>query len=404
MLNEALWRQLETMQKLVNQHRPFEDALRWPSAFNQIGRLLENTNLFSPAIQAQIEATRLASARLGTWGAIDEALSRSMLANPALESVLSIQHQFSNMQSLQQHLELSGALLALRTTPLDVGRGVVAQFDVMAKLLGPNRTLFETADRLTASYLEFYSSQASRVATSPRPAVAEAILEAATAIQERTLTDYALLGADATDESSKTYTGLFRPNIYPSLNRHAGPLYAGLVDEGEDPSETVDELLPSRTSSLGHLIVRLVCLINQNRPEDAVSGVFTTTSKSMLAAAQLPTLIADTEVRFGEIVDALYFLLYEGSGAANRLTSLASDDELLPLWRLKHLRLDFRHDIEHGSRTDIRRKRHQVSEAYRQLGRGRPRCASAWKLAQNQLYSDIAAMLEIIADKLDDFE
>ncbi|RKP49827.1 hypothetical protein D7Z26_18500 [Cohnella endophytica] len=70
-----------------------------------------------------------------------------------------------------------------------------------------------------------------------------------------------------------------------------------------------------------------------------------------------------------------------------------NDDELLsPLWKLKHLRLNFRHDVEHGK--DISKKLMQGGAAFKNLiGHARPRNTSDWKQAQLKTYEHLGSML-----------
>lgn len=92
------------------------------------------------------------------------------------------------------------------------------------------------------------------------------------------------------------------------------------------------------------------------------------------ASAIIPSFVTGSEAAFGEIVDALYFLLYEGAGGTkNRLTDIVPDEVLAPLWQLKHLRLHYRHDIEHGDDRDIKKKYEKIARAFRSLcGRDLP--------------------------------
>ena len=91
----------------------------------------------------------------------------------------------------------------------------------------------------------------------------------------------------------------------------------------------------------------------------------------------------------------MFFLLYEGSGTAKRLQPFASDRDLEPLWRVKHLRLEARHDVDHG--TDSESKHNKIGAAYIDLI-GTPIITTPreWARAQLKLYTQLLGLLEHI--------
>jgi hypothetical protein len=71
--------------------------------------------------------------------------------------------------------------------------------------------------------------------------------------------------------------------------------------------------------------------------------------------------------------------------------------KLEALWRLKHLRLGFRHDVDHGSDRDVVKKNRQIGEAFKALiNEVIPRDESEWRTAQVKLYQELIDMLEQI--------
>ena len=53
-----------------------------------------------------------------------------------------------------------------------------------------------------------------------------------------------------------------------------------------------------------------------------------------------------------DFIDALYFLVYEGSGSCKRLPAPPPDFAM----DVKFLRADVRHDLDHGSEKDVAKK------------------------------------------------
>ena len=66
-------------------------------------------------------------------------------------------------------------------------------------------------------------------------------------------------------------------------------------------------------------------------------------------------------------MDTLYFLIYEGSGNAKRLTELMTDEELTTVWWIKTLRTSIRHDVDHGDERKSKRKHLEIGEVYSAL-------------------------------------
>lgn len=130
--------------------------------------------------------------------------------------------------------------------------------------------------------------------------------------------------------------------------------------------------------------------------------VFKATTRTMRACGVIPSRIASGEDDFSFLVDQLFFLLYEGTGGStNRLTDIADAAALNPLWTLKHLRLDARHDIDHGDIGKITKKRATISDAYIFLiGKAMPVTPRDWQAAQLRLYEELEKMLRAVVDAL----
>ena len=170
-----------------------------------------------------------------------------------------------------------------------------------------------------------------------------------------------------------------------------------LNDPDTEVVALVDGSASARVVKLGGSIVELVYQFNVEGERSGDGYVFKPTSKTMLAFHVVPTMVASEEGLFSEVVDHLYFLLYEGSGAAKRLTSRIPKEKLEALWRLKHLRLGTRHDTDHGSDSESAAKAALVGQAYNELiGRPLPRLREEWLAAQQALYKSLLDMLEEI--------
>jgi hypothetical protein len=90
------------------------------------------------------------------------------------------------------------------------------------------------------------------------------------------------------------------------------------------------------------------------------AGVFEYTTRMLNALCRLPFVVPLTMELFGEVVDALYFALYEGAGSDHlrymQPSGPLTKDECEFVFCVKHLRNKWlRHDPEHGSQRSIER-------------------------------------------------
>ncbi len=182
-----------------------------------------------------------------------------------------------------------------------------------------------------------------------------------------------------------------RVNVYTELETE---LEAVDLEKPEtDVEAAVAESRAGRVADLGQRLIRLVYDLNAEAEREGLPAVFKPTNRSFYACLVIPTRVATDERDFGEVVDHLYFLLYEGAGDARRLTERIAAERLEALWRLKQLRLGFRHDVDHGSEAG--EKNRKIGKAYEALiGAVTPRSRSDWARAQVALYEQLVQMLE----------
>lgn len=200
-------------------------------------------------------------------------------------------------------------------------------------------------------------------------------------------------------DSESSQQPAFRVNIYPELNRQLAYVYR--KDSKVDPCFAFDSSLSANISNVAGEIVELVFNINEISSRISGENIFKPTNKTIRACVVLSNTVARSEALFADVIDSLYFLLYEGSGYANRLTNFMTDPELQTLWWVKTLRTSFRHDIDHGERRKVRKKQQEIGEVFRQLvSKARPTSTFEWANTQMRLYEYIVNLLREIMDKL----
>jgi hypothetical protein len=185
-----------------------------------------------------------------------------------------------------------------------------------------------------------------------------------------------------------------RVNLYRELAEELDKL--DLEEADTDIEGVVGDSGAGQIALLGERLVHTVYSLNEHAAREGKEAVFTPTNRNLYACSLITTHVAADEKTFSDIVDHLFFLLYEGSGGAGRLSARLSDSELEALWTLKQLRLGARHDVDHGQDPD--KKRRKIAEAYRALiGTVMPRSRHEWAQAQVALYRQLVEMLESLS-------
>ena len=209
-----------------------------------------------------------------------------------------------------------------------------------------------------------------------------------------------LLGQHAVDTADDQSPDAKKPTIYSYLNQELSFLYR--EDVQSDPSAAFERSTASTVNILGGEIVDLIYNINENRMASGCTHIVKPTNRTMRAVHQLTASVCTDEQSFGEVVDALYFLVYEGSGNAKRLTELMTNAELTTVWWIKALRTSIRHDIDHGVKRKSKKKHVEIGEVYKALvGYRRPRCRSDWSAAQVSLMECTANLFRALFDTVE---
>ena len=110
----------------------------------------------------------------------------------------------------------------------------------------------------------------------------------------------------------------------------------------------------------GKLILEKVEHINEICMATGKEMLFKPTNKAFSISCCISTSFSIDSVTFSNVVDSLYKMMYEGSGEAKRVLNILTKEECETLWNIKHLRTDFRHDIEHGKEKRMKRNENNM--------------------------------------------
>lgn len=70
-----------------------------------------------------------------------------------------------------------------------------------------------------------------------------------------------------------------------------------------------------------------------------------------------------TRDEFGNLIDALYEIIYEGSASLSRIPENFKKNGFVG-FDIKFLRADLRHDLEHGKEKEIKKKKARLAKIY----------------------------------------
>lgn len=108
----------------------------------------------------------------------------------------------------------------------------------------------------------------------------------------------------------------------------------------------------SNLATVAEEVSTLIYSANEKASSSTGHDVFKMTNRSSRAMKALGSSCS-TEKEFGDLVDRLYFLVYEGSGDCKRLPSPPPEYAM----DVKFLRNYLRHDLDHGDAKDAAKKR-----------------------------------------------
>lgn len=182
------------------------------------------------------------------------------------------------------------------------------------------------------------------------------------------------------------------------------PSYLGYAFRENTEYDLDEEFAKSMVSKIwrsGKEIPQKIEYINELRMATGQTPIFKPTTKAYTAIQCLSTSFSTDNITFGCVIDSLYILIYEGSGSAKRILDILSDTECAALWNIKHIRTDFRHDIEHGDEKKYLAKKQQIGCAYQAIcGKPRPLKQRDWVTAHFTLLKQVNELLQSIIDKL----
>lgn len=187
-----------------------------------------------------------------------------------------------------------------------------------------------------------------------------------------------------------------------------------LLEQTEPISEKADyediaPLAPSSESAGDALeCISLYKRCNESRRFKGEEPFFKPTAQGILSAAYIVMIVADSKDKFDFLIDHLYMLFYEGTGAS-KIKLLKENGGIMEraegevIWDIKQLRSKrSRHDIEHGTEGEIKKKYRDLEQMYKRLGLSRfPQTSEEFKLLQHNLLKNLRTFLTEVAERIE---
>lgn len=313
--------------------------------------------------QSACMQARIFDEKFGTTAVLEIARKQSALLDSLSSRVALLDAaKFSSPYLPQASLAWEMASNSLTNRMKDIG--LLAQREMLSA------RLFEVPN----AYVNFVSHTASRLADNPTPDFAARLRGSLN------LVEYQLL--EITDTFS-SFVVVPEDNEEPEQKRI---LNAPFVQQNElldcefvinenDTVELTNASSTAQTQQKARRVLELVLLCNDaGKTSQLRTDIFKPTNRVLSVYYDLPWISATDKSRFGDLVDCLYFLFYEGAGK-DKLRFLEEHGGPLTqadcdfIWCIKHLRNKWiRHDADHGNTKDIQKSWAELAQKFQWLG------------------------------------
>lgn len=188
----------------------------------------------------------------------------------------------------------------------------------------------------------------------------------------------------------------------PLLPSHIG--YTRRIDK--TPIEGLEESSITSITEKGKAIADNIITINSLQMDKGQNRIFSFSEKTVGGLLCLSSLVCNTADHLGKVIDALFFMFYEnikhikiliGQGNEEKGDQMVRNDEIFQcIFDIKTLRNDLRHDLNHGSENEIKKKMKNIGECYKKYCGNRPLKPKDYKILQNKIYDNILKLEEML--------
>lgn len=341
----------QMMTAMQREHRLFADFAHTPRILEDITKQITQMRTLSESITAP---HRKFQEMIRSQTSIFESLSAQVAAMDVIK--------FSIPQFSEATLAYNVASIGLANRMNEIG--------LLAKREMLSARLFEVPKVFT----EFVRHTTERLAAAPTPAIALRLRGSLNLAEQQ------LLGiADAISGFITVPEDDGDPDVICTLNAPYSQQHELLDCEVLEDEKDIEALntvsLTAQTVQRGRRILELVTQCNAaGRTSESGVEIFKPTTRLMTVFSDLPWISATDHWRFGDVIDCLYFIFYEGAGKDNlrfldKNGGPLTDTDCDLIWCIKHLRNKWsRHDIDHGKDKEIQKSWTELAAKFRWLG------------------------------------
>lgn len=160
-----------------------------------------------------------------------------------------------------------------------------------------------------------------------------------------------------------------------------------------------------RFSERAKALIEKVATINKICKRTNRKLIFTFSEATMMAAVTLGGTECVNRNSFGDVIDCLYFIFYENIEHIKALVteeSVVNEEVYQCIFRVKDMRTDMRHDIEHGGKSKIKKKNKDIGESYTHYaGKVALTSKSDYQTAQAKLYDEFETLTDHLIEKVE---
>jgi hypothetical protein len=341
----------QMMTAMQREHRLFAENFRTPRILDDMMKQIAQMRDLSESITAPYSALK---AMIRSQAAVFESLSARVAALDAIK--------FSIPQFSQASLAWNVASIGLANRMNDIG------------LLAQREMLSTRLFKIPSAFTEFVQHTTERLSAAPDPDIATRLRGSLNLAENQLLgiadSISAFVMVPEDDEEPDASRVLDAP-----FSQQAELLRYEFV---EDENDIAALTIISPTAQIVQRARRVLELVTQCNEAGKTSEfgmeIFKPTTRLMTVFSDLPWMTVTDRLRFGNLVDCLYFIFYEGAGKDNLrflekhggpLTEVDCD----LIWCIKHLRNKWtRHDADHGNEKDIKKSWAELAEKFRWLG------------------------------------
>lgn len=341
----------QMMSAMQREHRLFADLARPPRILDDVTKQIAQMRALSESITAPYRAFQ---EMMRSQASVFEGLFARVATSEAIK--------FSIPQFSQATLAWNVASIGLANRMNDIG--LLARREMLSA------RLFE----VPSAYAEFVRHTTERLAADPSADIAVRLRGSLNLAEHQLLEIADAISAFVVVPEDDEEPDRIRV-LDAAFTQQDDLLSYQFVEDENDTAALITVSPSAQTVQRGRRVLELITQCNEAGKTSAFGvEIFKPTTRLMTVFSDLPWLSATDRLRFGDVLDCLYFIFYEGAGKDNlrfldKHGGPLTDADCDLIWCIKHLRNKWsRHDPDHGKEKEIQKSWSELAAKFRWLG------------------------------------